>query len=383
MGNTNKAAPLEITKLPRKQIGDIFSFLRVRDKFMVCQVCKKWNKIGSAPTLWQSHCQEMDEIMKEGEWDENSISNMMTSIHPEIKIKQKYKIMVHLWRQRHNHIDQSWSGEKTQINCCVVGDAGVGKTTFVSRLAWSITAKILFKTLWPLSEEIENCHLQIFDTHSGDQYRDLRPLLYAQMDVIIILFDVSNRSTLHRKWHDEIEAVYSTIPILLVGTKVDLRDKLLLEQGQEEGRIVSTKDGVIAASLMRAKKYWEFSAKIKGDEVKIYRSAVQVVTSHVSHQKDSSHLRPNISRHTQEEEANEEKMKKQNLYQILKTNSERANQFQLEARRSKYNFDITQTEFDPSTPTSGASTPLTVSSEFNETTDAEVLKVARGLPPKT
>jgi len=131
------------------------------------------------------------------------------------------------------------------------------------------------------------------------------------------------------------------------------------------------------------KKYWEFSAKIKGDEVKIYRSAVQVVTSHVSHQKDSSHLRPNISRHTQEEEANEEKMKKQNLYQILKTNSERANQFQLEARRSKYNFDITQTEFDPSTPTSGASTPLTVSSEFNETTDAEVLKVARGLPPKT
>ena len=56
-----------------------------------------------------------------------------------------------------------------------------------------------------------------------------RPLSYPQTDVFIICFSIVNPSSFENvraKWYTEIKYYCPETPIILVGTKVDLRDDL-------------------------------------------------------------------------------------------------------------------------------------------------------------
>lgn len=323
MGNLNKSAPIQISKLPAKLIVHIFSFLSVRDKLVVCQVCKRWARHASGDQLWLEHCRELEKTMVAGEWDELDPADIINDLTgAEISVKQKYQVVATLWRNRHNHIDNTW-GDLPQLNCCVVGDYGVGKSTFVSRLDWRYTGKLFHKTLWPVCAEVHGHFLRMFDTHAGPQYADMRPWVYSSMDVIIILFDVCSSESLDSAlnvWVPDIRSTNSTVPILLVGGKVDVRDKLMNE-GVE---VVGTANGVKAASSIGAARYWEFSAKIKGDEAKIYDSVVQVVASRRGHELILKRtLRPSISRKTQDLLGDQLKLNQ--FYEKVKAAQERTN----------------------------------------------------------
>ena len=82
----------------------------------------------------------------------------------------------------------------------------------------------------------------------------LRSLLYPGTDVFILCFDVSSQCSKNHilsYWVPELTRHCPTVPIILVATKIDLRD---VEQGT-----VTTKQGESLAAKIGAAKYVEIS----------------------------------------------------------------------------------------------------------------------------
>lgn len=107
--------------------------------------------------------------------------------------------------------------------------------------------------------------LGLWDTAGQEDYDRLRPLSYPQTDVFLICFSVASPSSFENvtsKWFPEIKHHCPDAPIILVGTKIDLREdretlSALSEQGlsplkREQGQKLSNK--------VRAVKYMECSA---------------------------------------------------------------------------------------------------------------------------
>ncbi|VDP75303.1 unnamed protein product [Schistosoma curassoni] len=70
-------------------------------------------------------------------------------------------------------------------------------------------------------------NLGLWDTAGQEDYDRLRPLSYPQTDVFLVCFSLVSRTSFENvrsKWHPEISAYVPRAPIILVGTKRDLRD---------------------------------------------------------------------------------------------------------------------------------------------------------------
>jgi len=115
----------------------------------------------------------------------------------------------------------------------LVGDGGVGKTTFVKRhrtgefekkyvatMGVEVNPLPFFTTLGPV---IFNC----WDTAGQEKFGGLRDGYYIGGQAAIIMFDVTARVTYKSvpHWHKDLTRVCENIPIVLVGNKVDCKDR--------------------------------------------------------------------------------------------------------------------------------------------------------------
>jgi GTP-binding nuclear protein Ran len=115
----------------------------------------------------------------------------------------------------------------------LVGDGAVGKTTFVKRhLTGEFEKKyvptlgvdvhpILFHTNYgPLT-------FNVWDTAGQEKFGGLRDGYYIQAQCAILMFDVTARVTYKNvpNWHRDLVRVCENIPIVLVGNKVDIKDR--------------------------------------------------------------------------------------------------------------------------------------------------------------
>jgi len=69
--------------------------------------------------------------------------------------------------------------------------------------------------------------LGLWDTAGQEYYDRLRPLSYPQTDVFLCAFSVVSSSSFEKvlsKWYPEVSHHCPNVPIILVGTKVDLRE---------------------------------------------------------------------------------------------------------------------------------------------------------------
>ena len=82
--------------------------------------------------------------------------------------------------------------------------------------------------------------LGLWDTAGQEDYDRLRPLSYPQTDVFLVCFSVVNPTSLENvefKWFKELQHHATNVPIILVGTKVDLRrEKAIVSKLEEEGQ---------------------------------------------------------------------------------------------------------------------------------------------------
>jgi len=116
----------------------------------------------------------------------------------------------------------------------LVGDGAVGKTTFVKRHRTGEFEKKYIATMGvevhPLTFHTNYGPVvfNVWDTAGQEKFGGLRDGYYIQGQCGIIMFDVTNRMTYKNvpNWHRDIVRVCDTgIPIVIVGNKVDIKDR--------------------------------------------------------------------------------------------------------------------------------------------------------------
>merc|ERR1711964_849028 len=130
-------------------------------------------------------------------------------------------------------MDHKSQAPLAEFKLIMVGDGGTGKTTFVKR---HVTGEFEKKYVATIGVEV---HPLPFDTNRGricfnvgdtagqEKFGGLRDGYYIQGQCAIIMFDVTSRITYKNvpNWHRDIVRVCENIPIVLVGNKVDVKDR--------------------------------------------------------------------------------------------------------------------------------------------------------------
>lgn len=119
------------------------------------------------------------------------------------------------------------------FKCVLVGDGGVGKTTFVKRHITGEFEKKYLPTVGvvvhPLtfSTTCGPIRFNVWDTAGQERFGGLRDGYYIQGQCAIIMFDVTSRVTYKNvpNWHRDLVRVCEKIPIVLCGNKVDIKDR--------------------------------------------------------------------------------------------------------------------------------------------------------------
>jgi GTP-binding nuclear protein Ran len=115
----------------------------------------------------------------------------------------------------------------------LVGDGGVGKTTFVKRHMTGEFEKKYMPTMGvevhplPFSTNLGNVVFNCWDTAGQEKFGGLRDGYYIGGQAAIIIFDVTARITYKNvpHWYKDLIRVCENIPIVLCGNKVDCKDR--------------------------------------------------------------------------------------------------------------------------------------------------------------
>ncbi len=155
----------------------------------------------------------------------------------------------------------------------MVGDGGVGKTALSVRFTegkfkddYKMTIGVDFSVKM-MHIDNTSIKLQIWDTGGQEQFSYVRPLYYKGSVCGLIVFDKTNRQTFTGigKWFKEVYDNRGTIPLILVGNKVDLPD---IQVTAEEGRELAKKYNTF---------YFESSAKSGKMVNNIFENLVRMV----------------------------------------------------------------------------------------------------------
>jgi len=173
------------------------------------------------------------------------------------------------------------------IKLVVVGDGAVGKTCLLIAYTSSAFPKDYIPTVFDnycanIVVDGKAINLGLWDTAGQEDYDRLRPLSYPQTDVFLLCFSVVNPSSFDNvtvKWHREIAHHCPNVPVILVGTKIDLREEkevidVLKGKGQS---VVTTEMGIAKAQEINAKKYLECSAKTQKGLKIVFEEAVRAL----------------------------------------------------------------------------------------------------------
>ena len=122
----------------------------------------------------------------------------------------------------------------------------------------------------------------LIDTAGQEDYDRLRPLSYPQTDVFLVCFSVASPSSLDNvlvKWVPEIRHHCADVPLVLVGTKGDLRDdrETILALQQSGQAVVRREQALKVAQKMRAVAYCECSALTQRGLKHVFEEAVRAV----------------------------------------------------------------------------------------------------------
>jgi len=152
----------------------------------------------------------------------------------------------------------------------VVGDGGTGKTCLLivyaeNRFPEAYIPTVFENYVTQVEFDGKLVELALWDTAGQEEYDRLRPLSYPESDVILIVFAIDyppSMANVQDKWYPEVAHFCENVPLILVGTKTDLRKdehtrRMLSAQGQSP---VSPEQGFALSKEIGA-KYVECSSR--------------------------------------------------------------------------------------------------------------------------
>eukprot|EP01098_Paradermamoeba_levis_P001031 TRINITY_DN1115_c0_g1_i1.p1 TRINITY_DN1115_c0_g1~~TRINITY_DN1115_c0_g1_i1.p1 ORF type:complete len:198 (-),score=63.38 TRINITY_DN1115_c0_g1_i1:100-693(-) len=156
------------------------------------------------------------------------------------------------------------------IKCVVVGDGAVGKTCLLVSFTTNCFPGEYIPTVFDnyaanLMVDGKPINLGLWDTAGQEDYDRLRPLSYPQTDVFVVAFSLVSPSSfdnVKQKWAPEIKHHSPSSPIVLCGTKLDLRDTPSAVERLSEKKLapITTAQGQEMMKAIGAAKYIECSA---------------------------------------------------------------------------------------------------------------------------
>lgn len=174
--------------------------------------------------------------------------------------------------------------------CVVVGDGNVGKTCLMKTFVDNAFPETYIPTVYDnytamMKFEDRVVNLGLWDTAGQADYDRLRPLSYPQTDVFLICFSLNNSDTYEHvkvKWFPEVHHHCPSVPIVLVGTKSDLRDNnnpvsQTTPINPNRNSIVSTDQGQQLKKLIGARYYIECSSRTQLGIKEVFDAALKAV----------------------------------------------------------------------------------------------------------
>ncbi|KAL6073848.1 Rho GTPase [Balamuthia mandrillaris] len=171
--------------------------------------------------------------------------------------------------------------------CVVVGDGAVGKTCLLATYSRDEFPYEYVPTVFDNYETavmIDGiCYnLNLWDTAGQEEYDKLRHLSYPETDIFLVCFSVvdpDSFSNVSSRWVKELREHCASTPILLVGTKVDLRGDSATVSGlaSQGKKVITTAEGSKLAADIRAVKYVECSALTQQGVKTVFDEALRCV----------------------------------------------------------------------------------------------------------
>jgi len=157
-----------------------------------------------------------------------------------------------------------------EVKCVVVGDGAVGKTCMLISYTEGRFPKEYVPTVFDNYEatiivEGKEVKFSLWDTAGQEGYARIRTLSYPKTDIFLLCYSVVNPPSfvnVKDRWYTEIKHHCPNTPILLVGTKVDLRDDAatLEELQKQDKKPISQAEAEVMAKELGAINVLECSA---------------------------------------------------------------------------------------------------------------------------
>ncbi|XP_039064665.1 rac-like GTP-binding protein RAC13 [Hibiscus syriacus] len=170
------------------------------------------------------------------------------------------------------------------IKCVTVGDGAVGKTCMLISYTSNTFPTDYVPTVFDnFSANVvvdgNTVNLGLWDTAGQEDYNRLRPLSYRGADVFLLAFSLISKASyenIYKKWIPELRHYAPNVPVVLVGTKLDLRGDKDYLNDHPGSTAISTAQGEELKKMIGAVTYIECSSKTQQNVKAVFDAAIKV-----------------------------------------------------------------------------------------------------------